>query len=143
MKKFLLLPATFLLFGSLSYAQNVGIGTPTPASKAAVSGNLSVGSGYTGTAAPTDGAIIEGKVGIGTSSPDASTILDVTSTNKGVSFPNVVLQGVNTAAPLTSPKTGLVVYHTGGNGMVAGLYINNGIPASPNWQKLSDAQRHS
>lgn len=50
-------------------AQNVGIGTATPASRLTVSGNLSVGSGYAATAAPVDGAIIEGRTGIGTSSP--------------------------------------------------------------------------
>jgi len=50
-------------------AQNVGIGTTTPASRLSVHGNLSVGNSYTGIAAPTDGAIIEGNTGIGTSAP--------------------------------------------------------------------------
>ncbi len=63
----------FILFGlgfSVLYSQNVGIGTATPASKLSVSGNLSVGAGYVGTAAPTNGVIIEGRVGIGTTVAD-------------------------------------------------------------------------
>lgn len=46
----------------------VGIGEGSPASMLSVAGNASVGSGYSTTAAPTDGLIIEGQVGIGTSS---------------------------------------------------------------------------
>ncbi len=139
MKKLLLAVTVLSVFSFQAISQNVGIGTPTPASKAAVSGNLSVGSGYTGTAAPTDGAIIEGKVGIGTSSPDASTVLDVTSTNKGVSFPNVNLLSANDATTIPNPKKGLVIYNTGATLAPAGLYTNTGTSGAPNWQKLSDA----
>ncbi len=139
MKKLFLLSTTTALFSITVFAQNVGIGTATPNSKAAVSGNLSVGSGYTGTAAPTDGAIIEGKVGIGTSSPDASTVLDVTSTNKGVSFPNVNLLSASDATTIPNPKKGLVIYNTGVTLSPAGLYTNTGTAGSPSWQKLSDA----
>lgn len=66
-----------LLFSCAITAQtsNVGIDTSTPASKLTVNGNASVGSGYTGTVAPANGAIIEGNVGIGTLTP--STKLDV------------------------------------------------------------------
>lgn len=65
-----------LAFASVStmvHAQNgnVGIGTNNPASKLTVNGNASIGSGYTGTAAPANGAIIQGNVGIGTSAPQA------------------------------------------------------------------------
>jgi len=64
----------FFLYGLLGlavslWAQNVGIGTAAPASRLSVSGNLSIGSGYVGIAAPADGAIIEGNTGIGTSAP--------------------------------------------------------------------------
>ncbi|MCS7094089.1 MAG: hypothetical protein RMJ18_02820, partial [Candidatus Aenigmarchaeota archaeon] len=48
---------------------NVGIGTSSPASRLSVSGGVSVGSGYVGVIAPTDGMIIQGNVGIGTTSP--------------------------------------------------------------------------
>jgi hypothetical protein len=55
-----------------SHAQNVGIGETAPASKLAVKGSLSVGSAYSTTTAPTDGAIIFGNVGIGTASPSST-----------------------------------------------------------------------
>jgi len=48
---------------------NVGIGTSSPTNKLTVNGNASVGSTYTGVAAPANGAIIEGNTGIGTSTP--------------------------------------------------------------------------
>lgn len=54
-----------------SNAQNVGIGETAPANKLSVKGSLSVGSSYSGTAAPADGAIIQGNVGIGTTGPTA------------------------------------------------------------------------
>jgi hypothetical protein len=51
-------------------AQNVGIGQVTPVSKLDVSGNMTVGLGYSGTStAPANGAIIEGNTGIGTATP--------------------------------------------------------------------------
>ncbi|GIV25758.1 MAG: hypothetical protein KatS3mg026_1450 [Bacteroidia bacterium] len=55
--------------GLLVWAQHVGIGTATPGSRLSVSGGLSVGAGYAGTAAPANGAIIQGIVGIATSTP--------------------------------------------------------------------------
>lgn len=71
--KVLLLIAMGAVQGVL-YAQsgNVGIGTTAPSSKLTVNGNASVGSGYTGTAAPANGAIIQGNVGIGTTTPGTS-----------------------------------------------------------------------
>ena len=51
---------------------NVSVGVSTGSSKLTISGNTSIGSGYTGVAAPTNGLIVEGKVGIGTSSPYAA-----------------------------------------------------------------------
>ena len=56
----------------LSNAQNVGIGETAPANKLSVKGSISIGSGYSTTAAPSDGAIIQGNVGIGTASPSAT-----------------------------------------------------------------------
>lgn len=58
-----------LILGLLLRAQNVGIGTASPASRLSVMGNLSIGNTYAGTAAPANGAIIEGNTGIGTSNP--------------------------------------------------------------------------
>ncbi|MHB8914062.1 MAG: tail fiber domain-containing protein [Minisyncoccota bacterium] len=56
-------------FGATLSTGNVGIGTTTPLSRLAVSGNASVGADYN-VAAPANGLIVEGKVGIGTTSPD-------------------------------------------------------------------------
>lgn len=56
---------------------NFAIGNITPVSTLVSSGNLSVGTSYTGTAAPTNGAIIEGAVGIGLSSLSTGLLLEV------------------------------------------------------------------
>jgi hypothetical protein len=61
-----------LLLLTVAHAQNVGVGTASPASKLSVNGNMSLGdTTYTGTAAPTGGAIIQGNTGIGTTTPQA------------------------------------------------------------------------
>lgn len=53
----------------LATNQNVGIGQLLPASKLGVNGNLSIGAGYSATAAPTNGAIIQGHTVVGNSTP--------------------------------------------------------------------------
>lgn len=61
--------------------------------------------------------------------PDASSILDISSTNTGILIPRVSLGNVTLAAPVTSPATSLLVYNTnagviGGSGV--GYYFWNG-----------------
>lgn len=76
------------------------------------------------------------QVGINTTTPDASSMLDITATNKGVLVPRVslnnvittTLDGINTAA------TGLLIWNTnagtiGGNGV--GFYFFNGVQWMP------------
>jgi len=46
------------------------------------------------------------------SSPDASAILDVKSSDKGVLVPRVDIIDLSTAAPVTTPTTSLLVYNT-------------------------------
>jgi hypothetical protein len=46
------------------------------------------------------------------SSPHSSAMLDIQSTTKGFSLPNLNISDMSTAAPVTSPKTGLVAYNT-------------------------------
>ena len=46
------------------------------------------------------------------SSPDGSAMLDIQSSNRGTSFPNLDIADMSTAAPVTSPKTGLIAYNT-------------------------------
>lgn len=50
-----------------------------------------------------------GKVGIGTTAPNASAILDVQSTTKGVRMPNMTTAQKNA---ITSPAAGLMVFDT-------------------------------
>ncbi len=80
-----------------------------------------------------------GQVGIGTETPDSSTILDVSATDKGMLFPRVslgdvtstMLDGTNTAA------FGLLIWNTnaatsGGDGI--GLYY---FDTDSTWKKIS------
>jgi len=53
-------------------------------------------------------------VGINTTgtNPDASAMLDIMSSTKGLLIPRVDIINVNTAAPITAPTTSLLVYNT-------------------------------
>ena len=64
---------------------------------------------------------------------DASAILDVSSATKGMLPPRMTAAQI---AAISNPATGLVAYQTDGT---KGLYINNGTPSSPNWQRLAPA----
>lgn len=69
-------------------------------------------------------------VGINTTTPDASALLDLSSTNKGLLMPRM------TAAQrvgIASPATGLLVFQTDGT---SGYYYNAGTAAAPNWVLL-------
>lgn len=54
-----------------------------------------------------------GSVGIGTSIPDASAVLEVSSSNKGILIPRVALTGITDVTTIPSPINGLMVYNTG------------------------------
>lgn len=64
------------------------------------------------------------------SSADASAVLDIKSTNKGLLIPRVTTAQ---RAAISSPSTGLIVFQTDGT---AGFYYNAGTPSSPNWLML-------
>ena len=116
----------------------------------AISGNASTSPGigasenYLGTSdgedlvIGTDGServrvLSTGEVGIG-ASPDNSAALDISSSSKGVSFPNINLLSVSDAATIASPVPGLMVFNT--NTALpcgAGLYFNNGTATVPIW----------
>ncbi|MFK5856750.1 MAG: hypothetical protein QM503_11510 [Bacteroidota bacterium] len=64
-------------------------------------------------------------------SPDASAILDVTSTAKGLLIPRMTAAQI---AAISSPATGLLVYQTDGT---QGFYYNSGTSGTPNWIQLS------
>lgn len=78
-------------------------------------------------------------VGINTSgaAPDASAMLDITSTSKGLLIPRVSLTSLTDASTIASPAVSLLVYNsnaslTGG----VGYYFNSGTSGSPVWTKL-------
>jgi len=54
----------------------------------------------------------QNNVGIGTTTPNASSALEVTSTTQGVLVPRLVLSATNVAAPVTTPAVSLLVYNT-------------------------------
>jgi hypothetical protein len=87
------------------------------------------------------GTTLHAQVGINTTTPDASSMLDIAATNKGVLVPRVsltnvtltTLDGTNTAA------TGLLIWNTnattvGGNGV--GFYFYNGTQ----WMPITQTQ---
>jgi hypothetical protein len=58
---------------------------------------------------------------------NGSAILELSSTNRGVLFPNVVLTGTANATPLPAHVAGMTVYNTNTAGDVTpGMYANNG-----------------
>jgi len=72
-------------------------------------------------------------VGIGSASftPDASAGLEVRYTDKGVLIPNVNIEDLSTAAPVTNPSVSLLVYNTNTTTGV-GFYYWSGTE----WKKL-------
>ncbi len=52
------------------------------------------------------------QAGIGTTTPDPSSILDVTATDKGILIPRVTILDLNTPAPVVTPAESLLVYNT-------------------------------
>jgi len=85
---------------------------------------------------------IMAQVGIGTTNPDASSILDITASDKGILVPRINLTDVNnTTTPVATPATGLLVWNTnagtaGGNGI--GFYFFNGTQWTPIQQSQGD-----
>lgn len=82
-----------ILFSGNSYAANLeistagtnlGIGTTSQSNALSIASTLAVGSSYTSTAAPANGAIIQGNVGIGSTNP--GVVLDVNGTVRATSF---------------------------------------------------------
>lgn len=69
-----------------------------------------------------------GKVGIGTT-PDASAMLDVSSTTQGFLMPRLTRTQI---LALTNPATGLIIYNTNINKFC----VNIGTSATPIWKQL-------
>lgn len=73
----------------------------------------------------------DAQVGIGTTTPNASSILELNTTTKGFLPPRMLS---TERAGIGSPATGLLVYQTDAP---AGLYYNTGTPAAPNWRMIN------
>jgi len=70
------------------------------------------------------------KIGDNETTIDASALLELENTTKGFLLPRMTTAQVNA---ITSPATGLMVYNTS----LACLLVNDGTPASPNWNCAS------
>ena len=67
------------------------------------------------------------QVGINTTTPDASAILEITSSDKGILTPRIVLTSTLVEAPVTNPAMGLLIFNTatagsGDNAVTPGFY---------------------
>ena len=73
------------------------------------------------------------QVAINTSgnNPDASAMLEITSTTKGLLIPKMT---TTQRGQISNPATGLLIYQTDGE---TGFYYNTGTATSPNWIQLS------
>jgi hypothetical protein len=77
-------------------------------------------------------------VGIGTTSPNGSSMLEITATNKGLLIPRVTLTGTTDATTIATPATSLLVYNTATTSdVVPGYYYNSGTSGSPVWIRLN------
>jgi len=75
------------------------------------------------------------------STPDASSVLDVSSATKGLLIPRLALTATNAGAPITLPATSLLVYNTATagvapNNVTPGYYYNSGTPVAPIWFRI-------
>lgn len=84
------------------------------------------------------------QVGIGTTSPLASSALDITATNKGLLIPRVALTGSADTATIPSPISSLLVYNTATAGtspntITPGYYYYTGTQ----WERLINGGANS
>src|SRR5690606_12369197 len=79
-------------------------------------------------------SMLTAQVGMNTRTPHPSASLDISSSNKGVSFPKVFLQGRNDITAVPNPKESLIIYNTNGSvGGKEGFYYWDGTK----WEYLS------
>ena len=109
--------------------QNVGIGTATPASRLTINGNLSVGSGYVGTAAPPDGLIVQGATGIGTPTPGYQLHVVGNVRFEG-DFVNQEITGANVSTPVQQIPWNAVAVPIDGTTVSITIPDGSGIPNS-------------
>lgn len=76
------------------------------------------------------------QVGIGTTTPDASSILDVESTDKGILIPRLTDAQI---AAIVNPAIGLMVFNTSTNM----FQYNSGSPSTPIWSAIQTSASSS
>jgi hypothetical protein len=87
--------------------------------------------------------IFQAQVGINTTTPDASSMLDINATDKGLLIPRVSIPNLNAASPITAPATSLLVYNTNTT-TGAGFYYWDGTKWTPftggtsHWTKIGN-----
>lgn len=91
---------------ALSPNGTLGIGTTTMSASNALEVNGAASIGYTNTAAPSNGAIIEGNVGVGTTNPQET--LDVAGVIKVAGTGSEVCDATHAGAKRFNPSTGLM-----------------------------------
>jgi len=83
------------------------------------------------------------QVGINTTAPNASSMLDITATDKGLLIPRISIPNLNAAAPVTTPATSLLVYNTNATTGI-GFYYWDGSKWTPfsggvsHWTKVGN-----
>lgn len=142
MKKILSLASLLLVGATACYAQ-IGINTANPQGSFHVDGikNNPVSGVPTAIQQKDDFVVTDqGKVGIGTTTPNASAVLDVSSSDKGVLLPKVSLTSTTDQVTIATPATGLLAYNTATAGVAPydvspGYYYWDGAK----WAKMSSS----
>ncbi|MCF0051745.1 hypothetical protein LXM25_16885 [Dyadobacter sp. LJ53] len=75
-------------------------------------------------------------VGINTNAPNESSILDISSANKGVLLPKVSLGSLTDKFTIPNPANALLVYNINTQIGPAGYYYNSGDAANPFWKMI-------
>ncbi|WP_052248393.1 hypothetical protein [Chryseobacterium taiwanense] len=135
MKNKVTLLACFML--TVIIKAQVGVNTPNPQGVLHVDGakdNPSTGVPSTTQQANDFTITSTGATGIGTTSPDASSMLDIVSTNKGMLVPRVNLTSSTFQLSAAANATGLLVYNSGST-LSQGYYFWNG----SEWRALISA----
>lgn len=79
-------------------------------------------------------------IGSGTPTPNASALVDMQSSNKGLLIPRVALTSVTDATTISSPATSLLVYNTGTGGLTPAGYYYNSATSGANWVRMLPIQ---
>jgi hypothetical protein len=79
------------------------------------------------------------QVGVNTTTPDPSSMLDVTSSDKGILIPRVALSGTTDVTTIPSPANSLFIFNTAVVSDVIEGYYYYSVPLS-RWVKFLDAE---